>query len=44
MERLELELYVQSLDGHLEGMKVEPSLMLRIKETQKEDVELLGMA
>ena len=38
-----LELYVQGSDGHLAGMRVEPSLISRVKEAQKEDVELWAM-
>lgn len=44
MERMGLEIYARGSDGLVAGMRVEHSLILRIKEAQKEDGELWTIA
>nr|GFC75992.1 retrotransposon protein, putative, Ty3-gypsy subclass [Tanacetum cinerariifolium] len=40
LERLDIELYVRGQHGYWARMRVEPDLISRIKEAQKEDSEI----
>nr|GFD37582.1 retrotransposon protein, putative, Ty3-gypsy subclass [Tanacetum cinerariifolium] len=40
LERLDIELYVRGQHGYWAGLRVEPDLISRIKEAQKEDSEI----
>nr|GEW92991.1 hypothetical protein [Tanacetum cinerariifolium] len=40
LERLDIELYVRGQHGYLASLRVEPDLISRIKEAQKEDNEI----
>nr|GEV52823.1 retrotransposon protein, putative, Ty3-gypsy subclass [Tanacetum cinerariifolium] len=40
LERMEIELFIRGSDGYWASMKIDPNLILRIKEAQKEDGEL----
>nr|GFB95815.1 retrotransposon protein, putative, Ty3-gypsy subclass [Tanacetum cinerariifolium] len=40
LERLDIELYVRGQHGYLASLRVEPDLISRIKEAQKEDSEI----
>nr|GFD13118.1 putative reverse transcriptase domain-containing protein [Tanacetum cinerariifolium] len=40
LERLDIKLYVHGQHGYWAGLRVEPSLISRIKEAQKEDSEI----
>nr|GFD47790.1 retrotransposon protein, putative, Ty3-gypsy subclass [Tanacetum cinerariifolium] len=40
LERLDIELYVRGQHGYWASMRVEPDLISRIKEAQKEDNEI----
>nr|GEZ93722.1 reverse transcriptase [Tanacetum cinerariifolium] len=40
LERLDIELYVRGQHGHWASLRVEPDLISRIKEAQKEDSEI----
>nr|GFD09163.1 retrotransposon protein, putative, Ty3-gypsy subclass [Tanacetum cinerariifolium] len=40
MERLEIEIYVRGQHGYWASLRIEPDLMSRIKEAQKEDSEI----
>nr|GEX74136.1 reverse transcriptase [Tanacetum cinerariifolium] len=40
LERMDIELCIHGTKGYWSSLKIEPNLILRIKEAQKEDVEL----
>nr|GFD29423.1 retrotransposon protein, putative, Ty3-gypsy subclass [Tanacetum cinerariifolium] len=40
LERLNIELYVRRQHGYWASLRIEPDLISRIKETQKEDIEI----
>nr|GEW29701.1 putative reverse transcriptase domain-containing protein [Tanacetum cinerariifolium] len=40
LERMDIELCIRGTKGYWESLKIEPNLILRIKEAQKEDAEL----
>ncbi|GJU96352.1 putative nucleotidyltransferase, ribonuclease H, partial [Tanacetum coccineum] len=40
LERMDVELCIRGTNGYWASLKIEPNLILRIKETQKEDAEL----
>nr|GFA92068.1 reverse transcriptase [Tanacetum cinerariifolium] len=40
LERMDIELCIRGTKGYWASLKIEPNLILRIKEAQKEDVEL----
>nr|GFD39399.1 putative reverse transcriptase domain-containing protein [Tanacetum cinerariifolium] len=40
LERLDIELYVRGQHGYWASLRVEPDLISRIKEAQKEDSEI----
>nr|GEW96790.1 hypothetical protein [Tanacetum cinerariifolium] len=40
LERMDIELCIRDTKGYWASLKIEPNLILRIKEAQKEDVEL----
>nr|GEU95164.1 retrotransposon protein, putative, Ty3-gypsy subclass [Tanacetum cinerariifolium] len=40
LERMDIELCIYGTEGYWASLKIEPNLILRIKEAQKEDVEL----
>nr|GFD53432.1 zinc finger, CCHC-type, retrotransposon Gag domain protein [Tanacetum cinerariifolium] len=40
LERMDIELYIHGTKDYWASLKIEPNLILRIKEAQKEDVEL----
>nr|GFD31395.1 zinc finger, CCHC-type, retrotransposon Gag domain protein [Tanacetum cinerariifolium] len=40
LERLDIELYVRRQHGHWASLRIDPDLISRIKETQKEDSEI----
>nr|GFC88372.1 putative reverse transcriptase domain, aspartic peptidase domain protein [Tanacetum cinerariifolium] len=39
LERLDIELYVHGQHGYWASLRIEPDLISRIKEAQKEDIE-----
>ncbi|GKA69508.1 putative reverse transcriptase domain-containing protein [Tanacetum coccineum] len=44
LELMEVELFVQGSEGYIASLKIEPNLILRIKEAQKEDEVVLTEA
>nr|GFD39416.1 putative reverse transcriptase domain-containing protein [Tanacetum cinerariifolium] len=40
LERLDIELYVRGQHGYWASLRIEPDLISRIKEAQKEDSEI----
>nr|GFC77222.1 putative reverse transcriptase domain-containing protein [Tanacetum cinerariifolium] len=40
LERLDIELYVSGQQGYWASLRIEPDLISRIKEAQKEDIEI----
>nr|GFA78926.1 putative reverse transcriptase domain-containing protein [Tanacetum cinerariifolium] len=40
LEQLDIELYVRGQHGYWASLRVEPDLVSRIKEAQKEDIEI----
>nr|GFD08813.1 putative reverse transcriptase domain-containing protein [Tanacetum cinerariifolium] len=40
LERLDIELYVRGQHGYWASLKIKPNLISRIKEAQKEDIEI----
>ncbi|GJV19526.1 retrovirus-related pol polyprotein from transposon TNT 1-94 [Tanacetum coccineum] len=43
LELMEVELVVRSFEGYIASLKIEPNLILRIKESQKQDGELWSL-